>query len=278
MATPNDDLDNNPMGLTDEELAAINGEDDNSALEELANEADSDSDEADDAGEDETDNDGEDTGDEEEGEQQETRDFVPTYHVDPVENFDEQIQGFVDEKKALREQLNAGEIDLDAYEEQKDSIIAKEQDLRAQNLKAQIASEQTTQTAQAKWEWEQENFFNNTANKIYQDKLLGAMLDTAVKDLAGAPENANKTGAWFLQEADRMVRERIGSKETTKTTSRKPDLSKVPPSLGGLPSAELTDTGNDKFAKLDTLSGLALERALAGLSDRERDDYLGVNA
>jgi hypothetical protein len=286
-------------GLTADERAALEDgdEDELEALKEIAE----DSDESDDgdeapAAKDEpaaTDEDQDAAADDESEEEEDEDDdepvdlapFTPRYQVDPVENFDQQIADFSAEKKSLREQLNNGDIDLDAYETAKDEIVAKEQALREQNLKATIASEQNQQNIQARWQWEQEKFFNADANKMYgANKLLMAAMDTAVKELAADTANADKSAAWFLEEADKQVRSAFGLKdevkapEDKKPKGRKPDLSVVPKTLSNLPAADLNETGGDEFANLDKLEGMALEAALNKLSPDQQARYLGAAA
>lgn len=212
--------------------------------------------------------------------------FLPTYKVDPVENFDQRMTEFSEQKKTLREQLNNGDLSVDEYEEKKDAIIVQEQQLREQNLKFQIAMEQNQQNARARWEWEQEMFFETKSNAIYKgSKLLMAALDTAVKDLANKPKNASRTGSWFLKEADRQVRDTFNltkaaapDKPVPNGKDRKPDLTGVPKTLSGLPNAEMADTGSDEFSHLENLDGLELERALAKMSSEDAARYLGAAA
>lgn len=210
--------------------------------------------------------------------------FQTSYKADFVDNFDARMQALADQKKDLRSQLNNGDIDMDAYEDAKDAIVNQELQLQAQNLKAQIAAEQGQQAAKDRWDWEQERFFADKGNAIYKDKYTVAMLDAVVKDLAQAPANAQRPAAWFLSEADRLVRDRIGAarsdkidpKELTKS-NRKPDLSRIPKSIGDLPSAELPETGEEEFGHLEKLSGLKLEAAIAKMSPAQQSRYLGLN-
>lgn len=322
MNTNNTEQEHDLSGLSPEEMAALNA-DENGSIEDLkeianlnldadgnqdqgnngAGEGDNGDDDGNDGGSDqggqgdagaqaagegaatETNNQGNDD-DGDDGQQE----FNHNYHVAPVENFDEQIKAIADEKIALRAQLTAGDIELDAYEDQKDQLIAKEQALREQNLKATIAQEQAQQNNQARWQWEQERFFGSKDNEIYQDKYLMVMLDAAIKDLANLPENASRNGAWFLQEADKIVRARTGNtKEQAQpnagenqnnqaAANRKPDLNKIPKSLGNLPSADLNDTGSDEFSHLDRLEGMELEMALAKMPKDQQQRYLGAAA
>lgn len=320
MAKNMDDEDNRDnMGLSEDELAALEADDDDiDAMKEIA--GDDDDEDLDDAGADDDDDDDDQDGDEDEagdaaveaeakrsakpgdaaaddgdaGAEQDGAgadddgdglgEFQSSYKAEAVENFDARMQEFSDSKKALRAQLANGDIDMDAYEDQKDAIVAQEQALREQNLKATIASEQAEQAAQDRWKWEQERFFADKSNAIYNDALTMGMLDMAVKQLAQDPKNAARTAPWFLAEADKLVRERTGATRTeaTKTdpkketeAKRKADLSKVPKTLSNLPAAELNDTGTDEFAHLDNLSGLKLEVAIAKMTPAQQARYLG---
>lgn len=207
----------------------------------------------------------------------EQNDFQPQYQVAPVEGYDAKMAEFAEVKKALRTQLNDGSISLDEYDERKDAILDQERDLREHQFKSQIASEQNQQAALQRWQWEQERFFADEKNALYKDRYLLVAFDAAVKDLAADENNANKSAQFFLQEADRIVRERFNAKDAKEQSprpSRKPDLTLIPKTLGQLPSAELPETGGDEFAHLDKLDGIALERALSKLSSEQQVRYL----
>jgi hypothetical protein len=56
----------------------------------------------------------------------------------------------------------------------------------------------------------------------------------------------------------------------TKPAGKAPDLSKIPPNISRAPAAAASKTGADdgggEFAHLESLSGMALEKAVARLS------------
>lgn len=67
--------------------------------------------------------------------------------------------------------------------------------------------------------------------------------------------------------------------QTTTTTQAQKQPVKVPPTLGGLPSATQTGTEDGRWAQLDRLADsdpLAYEDALAKLSESDREAYLSV--
>lgn len=208
--------------------------------------------------------------------------FVHHYQAATVDNYDAKVADIAAQKVELRRKLNEGDIDMDAYESAKDAIVAQEMSLREQKIKADIAAEQADQSSKARWLWDQEQFFAAEANAIYQDKYLLAAFDAAVRDLGADDANANQKGAWFLKEADKMVRSRfnIGKQEVTQQPApkqqevRKPDLSVVPKTLAHLPAADIPQTGDvDEFAHIDRLTGLELEKAVARMSEAERERY-----
>ncbi len=151
-----------------------------------------------------------------------------------------------------------------------------------------MAREQTEQTAAQRWQWEQDRFFSIEANKVYLgDPMISSAFNTAVKSLAADDSNNDKPMAWFLEEADRMTRERFnvpeskedgdgkgGEKRNGKRGGKKADRSKIPPNLGDLPAADVAETGGDEFSRLDGLEGMELEQALAKMSPSEQERYL----
>jgi hypothetical protein len=205
--------------------------------------------------------------------------FVPQSNARPVENYKERIDKFAADKAELRSKLSDGDIDIEQYETAKDAITAQETELKLEQRDYENAVKRDQDTQRQKWEWEQEQFFEAEENKSYKDKgLLGTALNAALNskviELAKDPANSKRSGSWFLQEADRQVRDAMGltkvpakqEKQEKQEKSRKPDLSGIPKTLGNLPAAEQMETGTTEFSYLDKLEGIALEQALATIS------------
>lgn len=262
---------NDLVGLSAEEIAAIQDDGEEAeALKEVANESDE-TDNVDDQGDDNADQDADAVETDAENEEaNEEKAFVPTQAVISVEDFDNKIADFKTAKSDLRAQLNNGDIDLDTYETKKDEIAEQETALKIQQANAINALQQNEFAAKQRWEWEQDQFFKAKANTIYSDDIISAALNAAVKKLANDPKYAQKDGMFFLNEADKIVRHRFGlSKDGTgkEAPSRRPDLSKIPKTLGDLPNAAVDDTNDGEFAHLDKLEGMDLERAIAKISE-----------
>lgn len=214
------------------------------------------------------------------------REFQAELAVNPVENYDEKMKGISDQRNDLATKLKDGAIELEEYLTKDRELQTEETDLRIQQKTADNNALQNLKIAEQRWMWQQEQFFEAEKNSIYKDPIMESALNTAVKNLASDPANANHTGMWFLTEGDRLVRERFNLGKPTEggnggdgkdkggKDSRKPDLSEIPPTLGSLPAAEVTDTGTDEFSYLDKLSGMDLEAALARLTPEQTDRYL----
>lgn len=215
----------------------------------------------------------------EEAQPEKAETFEHQYQVPPIEGYDAKVADLAAKKAELRRQLNEGGIEMDAYEAQKDLIVEQEMSLREQKIKADISAEQNEQSSKARWQWDQEQFFGAKENAIYQDKYLLAAYNAAVIDLGSDEANANQKGSWFLKEADKIVRSRFNIAKTDvpppkPQDGRKPDLSVVPKTLAHLPAADIPQTGDvDEFAHIDRLQGLELEKAVARLSETERERY-----
>lgn len=209
----------------------------------------------------------------------EPAEFTPRFVAEAPADAAEKFTEFNSQKAALRAKLNDGDIGLNEFTEQLDAIGKEERALERQVWEAENAQKQNDHNANQRWQWEQEQFFAAPANAAYKDKYLLTALDAAIKDLANDPANASKKGPWFLSQADKMIRERFGMAKSEKQDidPPPPPRRRAPPTLAGLPSAELPETGGgDEFAHLDKLGGVELEAALAKMTPDQQDRYLGV--
>lgn len=180
--------------------------------------------------------------------------------------------------------LMAGEIEAAEYAKI-DAQYMRDRDAVRENLKAE-----------AEWVTETHSFkataLTATGINYDADKEKAGALDDWLKRLADKPETANWTGQQFLQAAHKKVLAEfdIAPKAAAPAPAaqpapaakpapvvkkgRAPDLSAIPPSLGALPAASNPGAGDGgEFAHLDNLTGMAYERALAGLSADQKARY-----
>ena len=124
------------------------------------------------------------------------------------------------------------------------------------------------------------------------DAKMNDALDDWVKRLASKPENAGKDGKWYLEQAHKKVlaeydiapaaaktapqtpKATVSKNKVAETKGRAPNLSNIPPTLGGIPAAAEADTGGDsEFAHIDRMTGMELENAIARMSADQRARY-----
>lgn len=114
--------------------------------------------------------------------------------------------------------------------------------------------------------------------------------DDWLKRLADKPENASLNEEQFLALAHKKVMTEYDitptgkpapaappvaqTKQPEKQKGRSPDLSNIPPTLGALPAASSEDASSSgEFARLDNLTGIAYELALAALTSDQKARY-----
>jgi hypothetical protein len=202
-------------------------------------------------------------------------------------------EGFADKLTALAEQENAlwakfeaGEIDRAEMRAPLRAIEAERSELRKLQVKAEISTEMTQQSAAQEWEWSVKRFVAQVAKNekidYTKDADKQADLDMFVKALANDARNNNKPNDWFLEEAHRLVKAKNGIAVTTTPAqqtvaeakeARKPPVANVPKTLAQVPGGEGPGDLAGEFANLDTLSGMELENALAKMTPAQRERY-----
>jgi len=207
--------------------------------------------------------------------------FQPEFKASLPDGLAEKVTELDARTAELLEKFRAGSIELPDFMAQKSEIDNERLQLTLAQKQAEWAKTQNEDARAQRWQWEQERFFAQEKAGIYKDPMIMAALDVKVKQLAADPANAKKPSSFFLEEADRQVRQRfnMGGTETPatgkpKTAPKTPDLSGLPKTLATLPAAEMAETGSDEFAYLDKLDGIALEQALRKLTPEQEARYL----
>jgi len=293
--------------LSDEELAAIRGEDlsdeERDLLQSVAGDGDDGDDDdegehADDADEDDDDDAG-DSDDEpskasetdaeppaapqaESSSQSDVRYQAATLPAD----FQEQISATHDAQRDLLQRFQDGELDASEYVAELSKITEQRDALMAAKIKAEISQEMAEQASDREWQQAVHRFIARVAEDEQVDYRTDAArardLDTFVKVLANDPENAQQSSEWFLQEAHKLVNARRGvvtakkddpSPPKERPAPRKPDLKAVPKTLAHVPGSDGPGDVSDEFGNVDALEGLDLEVAIARMTPAQRDKY-----
>lgn len=295
-------------GLSQEEIDAINGVDadqDDDVLAEIAGDYDKENDDAsDESGSDDTDDKaaGE-AGGTDEAEEQEAGSvtapaaddlfagieapvvaFVPKLSGELLPEFAQATEQVYDAADAKLEEIEAKFDSGDLDEAAKRAEIRKVERERDAEIRKISAASQNAEIGAQKWQAEQEAFFKTHAE--YSEPQMFGMLNAEVIRIANLPESAGKSGIEVLEAARRSVDRQIealyvkrygkapeqGQKKQTesKPKAKRPDVQ----TLGGVPAAAAPDTGNDRWAQLDKLTGMAYETALSRLSEADQAAYL----
>ena len=185
----------------------------------------------------------------------------------------------------LRAKFKAGDIELDAYEAERDRLASEAEALRRAELKAEIAQEMTAQSAEVQWAnaiRAQFNAAKQSGVDYDTDEAKRSDLDTFVRALAAKDENSDKSMDWFLAEAHKRVLALHDIKPSAATApapapkpaaTREAPVAAVVPSMANVPGSSEA-VGSDEFAELDRLDGLELEAALSRLTQAQREKYM----
>lgn len=212
--------------------------------------------------------------------------FQPEFKAALPDGLAEKIADLDSRTTELLEKFKAGDIELPDFMAQKSEIDNERLQLTLAQKQAEWAQSQNEDARAQRWKWEQERFFAQDKAAIYKDPIVLAALDASVKQLATDQKYTSKPASFFLEEADRQVRQRFNMGGTPaadaggkqKPVANQPDLSNIPKTLATLPAAEMAETGSDEFAYLDKLDGIALEQALRKMTPEQEARYLGASA
>lgn len=179
----------------------------------------------------------------------------------------EALEAQIRQAEALRGQLEdayeTGESDLShaEYRAKMRDIDARLMTLSEERAEARMIGRFQQQALRDDWQ-RQIDVVRQEARALGLDLKPGseqeAQWDRCVKFLGSDPDNTDKDGWWFLQEALRMVAARHGAGDGAEAGHR----------------SAVAREHDGRSPNLDRLSGLALERALARLSPEEADAWL----
>ena len=200
-------------------------------------------------------------------------------------DFQEQIAATHTAQSDLLQKFQDGELEVSEYAAELSKITEQRDALVAARIKAEISQEMAEQASAREWQQAVHRFIDRVAKDEQVDYRTDAArardLDAFVKLLANDPENAQQSSDWFLQEAHKLVNARRGpvpapaGKEDPqpRPAPRKPDLKAVPKTLAHVPGSDGPGDVGDEFGNVDALEGLDLELAIARMTPAQREKY-----
>lgn len=202
-------------------------------------------------------------------------------------DYDEQVKSLSEQKKALREQLKLGDIDIDEYESKIDLIDEKKAELSQIKLKHDLSQEAEQNFYQNQWQKTVNGFMRTEAKQgvidYNKDDEKRKDLDTFVRILGADERNSNRSMDWFLKEAHKRVLALHGIQGNVQTPgkasqfqkqdaiskakeARKSPVAAAPANLSQVPGSDGPGDVDGEFADLDALEGTELEDALNELA------------
>lgn len=208
---------------------------------------------------------------------QEAKPAEPTrivYDYQLPEDYQTKVDAIRNREDEIAQQFKSGELDFDAYRAAARELDIEREALTDMRVKAAISQEVNQQTGESLWRSALQQFNATTAKAdgidYAKDEVKQADFDQFLKVLADKPENAEKDHDWFIIEAHKRVKALHGivtapPPNPNKNSRREPNLSQLPKTLSDVPGGDGPGDVSDEFTALDSLDGLAFEDALANL-------------
>jgi len=220
-----------------------------------------------------------------EGQAQPGTQSAPLLVAEAPADADAKLKDIADQKEALINQFDDGDITAKEYQQKLDALAKQEREIELAQHKAQIAAEMAQQQARNEFLDYAKKFTSEIHPEYAKDQALYEALDKQVIELANLPKYANMTGQEILEKAHKLILidhpdAFAAPAKPAADAGRKPaPRPSLPPNLSKVPAADMNDTGEGRFAHLDRLAergGMEFERALAKLSESEREAYLAA--
>lgn len=238
--------------------------------------------------------------------------FTPLLQGPQIDDYETQRGELLDARKQLRADHRSGELGADEYDERLDKLNDQLAQLDQLKLQADLTARYNQDMQRQSWLATVNAFKREVARveKIDYDANPGLMnmWDAEVKRLGSDPANTDKSWDYFLRTAHTAVLDQVratakalGLKEgdvplinndgktpavpdsskkamADASKARQPDLSKAK-SLAQAPNASSdAEKGESaEFAHLESLNGMALERAVAKLSKEAQQRWAELN-
>lgn len=198
------------------------------------------------------------------------------------EDYETRVKANDDAQDANLKSYNDGDISMDEYVKEQRRLDRESRALDKEKDGIELDRKLAAQEVIGRWQGVMSAFLPQHP-ELNTTKFRGDAFDTILQRVTG--ETLKKGKMPGLADAEKAYKEwctEFNVEPTNVTAQKKATVpakkekvkTKVPPTLGGLPAAQATDTQDGRFAQLDRMTGEKYEEALAKLSSAERDAYL----
>lgn len=199
------------------------------------------------------------------------------------EDYDARVKANAEAQDTLDQKYEDGDISFAEYRKQQRTLERESRELERLQDRAQLSEESRNKAVLDHWTAVINPFtkahpeLSASQEAMNEFDSLLQVTTRPVLEAGGMPGQAEIDKAyrmWCVSTGHALP----AAQQTTTTQQQKQPV-KVPPTLGGLPSATQTGTEDGRWAQLDRLADtdpMAYEDALAKLSESDRDAYLSV--
>lgn len=214
------------------------------------------------------------------------REPAPVLIVEAPKDSDKQLKEIKEQKIALADQFDEGDITNREYQQKLDELNQQERKIERDIDRARLSEEMEAQRKNNAWNDAQADFMAD--HPEYEDETRREMFNAVFRTVANREEFSSlpvtrANSLKLLRAAHDAFVSVTGApvstdKNAEKTANANQQQKKnIPPTLSGLPSAEVNDTNSGRWASLDRLrekNYQEYEDKLFSMSDADRDAYL----
>lgn len=207
--------------------------------------------------------------------------YQPMLVAQAPEGATERLNAIADEKKALSAQFDDGDLTASEMNAALDALNKEERTLERQIDRAEIARDLENQRITNERTLEITSFLRDVQIPNDPNNLRFKTLNAAVIEVASDPANATLGATAIMQKAhDLCVQEGVLPPKSGKPAPKAavPKAIEVPPTLAGLPAADVSTTEENRFAHLNRMGPDAREAAFARMSEADQTAYLSAGA
>lgn len=209
---------------------------------------------------------------------------IALVEVPDVTNYEAERGVLLDERKQLRQQHRDGDISSDEYDEKLDSINDKINSLDRTKADADAAIRQNDAVQRSQYQWTidqvKKDFAKNDAIDYDKNPVLMSMWDANVKALAKDEANATRSAEWFLRKAHQQVLAEIakvaGTMGFTKGDDAKPAAKPAVKSDGKPSKAAIKEAVKGRQKDATKLKGVG-ELPAASNEDVSGDEFSALD-
>jgi hypothetical protein len=199
-----------------------------------------------------------------------------------------ELDSIPDKIKDLRVKLNAGDLSLDEFDEQKDALKDRQFDLKQTIRENEMGAKQNQQMSEQLWIHDQNMFFRQHREYL-ENPMMMKVLEGALAQV-DADSGENRLGGFdaLTKAHDELTKlfggaggqpkpgNGVAGDQLPKNDIPARERAELPKTLAGLPVADQNDTAQNEFAQLDALAdkgGIEYEMALARLTPEQAKRY-----